>query len=217
MPNGMIRHAILSNLAIFPVNVDANGWTVDAGQNLISIKKLPYGFFSTVRRTTIDSSVCVLKQGEAPFGWTPSALQRYTGLQFSPTERKLMKDNKAMPSSVNLPLITELKWKIGHLLQLDDELIYIKIKEPGVGCVGLIIRHAILLDRQKGTPVIDMSVCFLSGEISLQVANAVDHLNSIPGRMRQIDMWKEEYSLFQNICNYFRASCPRLFEWNTLV
>jgi hypothetical protein len=162
---------------------------------------MPYGFFSTVRRITIDSSACVLKEGKAPFGWTPHALQHYTGLQFSPTERKLLNDEKAMA-----PFIIELKYKIGHLLQLEDELIYIKIKEPGVRCVGLIIRHAILLDRQKGTPVIDMSVCFLSGETSLQAANAVDHLNSTPGRMRSIDMWKEEYSLFQNICNYFRAS-----------
>ena len=36
-----------------------------------------------------------------------------------------------------------------HLLQLQEKLVYLHIKEPGVGVVGLVIRHGMLLDCQK--------------------------------------------------------------------
>jgi len=108
-------------------------------------------------------------------------------------------------------MLIEVKDSIMTLLQLKDTLIYILVKEPGVGVVGFIIRHGVGMNCQRGNPMMDVSVCFLSSKISPEMANAVDHLNP-NGMMRSIKMWREEYCLFQNICNYNRATMAPKFR-----
>jgi hypothetical protein len=71
------------------------------------------------------------------------------------------------------------------------------MKEPGIGCVGIIIRHGIFVDRQTFAPVLDLSVCWLSSETSLEIAEATMHLNSNKGT-RWLKMRCDEYALLPN-------------------
>lgn len=146
---------------------------------------------------------------ENTVGWTEASLQHFSGMQFT-LEERVMRHRKQVSFGFQMPMLAEVKDSVVSLLQLTDSLIYLHIREDGVGVVGLIIRHGLLMDSQKGIPVLDLSVCFLSSQTSLEMANAVHHLNPAEG-MRQVNMWNEQYTLFQNLCNYTRtAMAPTL-------
>jgi hypothetical protein len=160
-----------------------------------------FRFFSTSRITRVPA--CVSQIGTA--AWTPNALHVLAGAQLTVVERSWRRRKDVSSESFQMPVLTEVKDSIITLLQLNDKLIYVLIKEPGIGIVAMIIRHGLLLDCFKGVPVLDLSICFLSASLSPAMANAVHHMNS-PEGMRHIKMWKAEYQLFQNLCNYSRAS-----------
>jgi len=186
--------------------VACTDWDYKQEKGLLEIPKAKHAFFSTVRRNLIPGCVSF-----ADVHWRDAVLQYFSGAQFSKEERpyKLRKEND--PSDYKMPMLIEVKDSIMTLLQLKDTLIYILVKEPGVGVVGFIIRHGVGMNCQRGNPMMDVSVCFLSSKISPEMANAVDHLNP-NGMMRSIKMWREEYCLFQNICNYNRATMAPKFR-----
>ena len=200
-----VRNATITKEILFSTPVTAKGWKYLASQSLLSVEKGTYNFFSTVRSSDITGCVCPVLLGGRRSGWTDSSLRTFSGLQLTVDERSFRQQKDMSSGDFKMPLLTEIKDSMMIFLQLQDTLIYIHIKEPGVGIVALVFRHGLLMDRQKCVPVLDLSVCFLSSQISPEMANAVSHMNG-PDGMRTVSMWKEQYRLFQNLCNYLRAT-----------
>jgi hypothetical protein len=203
-------NAIVDKQLIFSTPVSCSGWKFQVNSGLLEIPKSKHGLFSTVRRSMIPGCVYPNNPESRQLDWTDSSLKMFSGAQFTARERssRHRKDNSS--DDYQMSMVTEVKDSITELLQLKDRLIYLHMKEPGIGFVGFVIRHGLLMNCQKGVPILDLSVCFLSSETSLEMANAVlhIHMNDPNGDIIQriVKMWTEEYRMFQNICNYTRAT-----------
>jgi hypothetical protein len=203
--NVLPRNAIVREL-FFSTPIDAKGWKFDTGCRFLTIQKGNYGFFSTTRTSTIPGCTHRDLNGSEKVGWTDAALEIFSGAQFTKEECAFRRRKDNSGADFQMPMLAELKDSIIALLQLKEQLIYLQIKEGDIGIVAFVIRHGLLMDSQKGLPVLDLSICFLSSETSPEMANAVYHLNGSDGGMRRLKMWIEEYRLFQNLCNYTRAT-----------
>eukprot|EP00961_Rhodomonas_salina_P098372 1323802-Rhodomonas_salina.1 len=205
-PSGRRLHLTIHRELMFAVPVTAEGWRYDAEQCTLVLRKAPYPFFSAVRRVCGGNRFGLLKHGGGTSGWTDRALGLFGAAQFTAGERGWrLRKIRDTSCDLKMPMLTEVKDSFFSLLQQQDVLTYLLMKEPGCGVVGMLIRHGLLLDKQMNAPVMQFSVCWLSQEISLDMAKATQHL-APDGCSLHLKMWCEEYALLQNLCNHCRAS-----------
>jgi len=83
----------------------------------------------------------------------------------------------------------------------------IELEDLGIVSVqALVLRHGLLLDREGFSPVADLSVCWLQGCVTDEVAKGLK-----PGLVEGdgfsfLRMSEDEYALFQNLCDFRRAT-----------
>jgi len=198
----------VSQKLVFSCPVNAPGWKYNATDSSLILLKKPYSFFSTIRRKSGYNRFGALEKGRPPSGWEMDGLHFTLTAQFSFEEQRLRKASRN-DHHVQLPLLTEVKETLMSLSGTTDLVTFLMMKEPGVGIVGLVLLHQLLFDRESFVPVFDLSVCWLTEDSVREIAVATSHLT--PHYQRQLRMSCQEYNLFQNLCNYFRASMdPKL-------
>jgi len=210
MANGKARIVVVKTEGLkFAAPVAAQGWKYDPTHGRLKILKSAHNFFSTLRRVDSQGCFCQVSAEDENSGWKNSHLRYLSGVQMTREDIRYRAMKNASPDEFRMNhLLYELKDSMKLLLQIKDNLIHIKLDENGIGIVCVVIRHGILMDRQSMVPVLDLSVCYVSQEISLEIATTSMQMLESHGdtKMPCLTMRPEVYQLFQNLCNYRRAT-----------